>query len=230
MGVEVALLDEPFLQGLGENHEHLTALEVGTVEHSVDRGGEGVFVGLVLAAVEEVVDGVAVGEYDGIVAPFVAQDVDEQTVAGAAGPALETLVGAHHLAHVGLLHKGLEGGEVGLPEVSVGGLDVHRVAQGFRTAVYGVVLGTGVGLEVALVIALHAEHGLYAEHGIHIGVFAASLLASSPAGVTEDVHVRTPEGEFGVAWVVDDAHGHIKQFGVVVVGAVPVGAGFVAHG
>ena len=101
---------------------------------------------LVLATVEEVVDGVAVGEHDGIVAPLVAQDVDEQTVAGAAGLTLETLVGAHHLAYVGFLHEGLEGGEVGLPEVAVGGLDVHGVAQGLRTAVDGVVLGTGVGL------------------------------------------------------------------------------------
>ena len=143
--VEQLLVDHSLLEGLGERHEHLAALEVGAVHHCVDGCREAVLVSLVLAAVEEVVDGVAVGEHDGVVAPLVAQDVDEQAVAGAAGLALEALVCAHHLTHVGLLHQGLEGGEVGLPEVAVGGLHVHRVAQRLRAAVHGVVLGAGVG-------------------------------------------------------------------------------------
>ena len=74
---------------------------------------------------------------------------------------------------------------------------------------------------------LHAEDGLDAEDGIHVGVFATGLLAASPAGVAEDVDVRTPETEFGIAGVIDHAHGHIED---VVVGTVPVGTGLVAHG
>ena len=116
--VEHALLDEPFIQCLGEHHEHLAALQVGAVEYSVDGCRQRVGVGLVLPLVVEVVDGVAVGEHDGVVAPFAAQDVHEQTVAGAAGLALITVVGTHHLAHITFLHQSLEGGEVGLPQVA----------------------------------------------------------------------------------------------------------------
>ena len=70
---------------------------------------------LVLTTVEEIVDGIAVGEDNSIVAPLIAEDIDEQTVAGAAGFALETLIGTHHLADIGLLDEGFEGGEIGLP-------------------------------------------------------------------------------------------------------------------
>ena len=162
MQVEVALLDETLLQSVGEVHHHLAALQVGAVEHGIDGGAERVLVGLMLSTVEEVVDGVAVGDDEAVVAPLVAQDVDEQAVAGAAGASLEALVGAHHLAHMGLLHQGLEGGQVGLPQVAVRRVDVHRVAQGLGAAVHGVVLGTGVGLQVVRVVALHAQDGLHA--------------------------------------------------------------------
>ena len=57
-----------------------------------------------LATVEEVVDGITVGEHNTIVFPLVAQDVNEQAVAGTAGLAFETLVGTHHLANVTFLN------------------------------------------------------------------------------------------------------------------------------
>ena len=224
MGVEVALLDESLLQSLGEHHEHLAALQVGAVEHGIDRSRQRVLVGLVLSLVIEVVDGIAVGEHDGVVAPFAAQDVNKQTVAGAAGLAFVAVVGAHHLAHVPFLHQGFESGKIGFPKVAHGHGSIVGVAQRFRTAVYGVVLGAGVGLEVLVVVALHAEHRLYAQDGVQVGVFAAGLLSASPARVTEDVDVGAPEGELGVAGIIDHAHGHIED---VVVGTVPVGTGLV---
>ena len=222
--VEVAFLDESLLQTVGQVHHHLTALQVCAVEHGVDRCRQRILVCLMLAAVEEVVDGIAVGEHDGIVAPLVAKDVDEQTVAGAAGLALEALVGAHHLAHICLLHQSLECRQVGLPQVTVRRLHVHRVAQGFGTAVYGVVLGAGVGLEITVVVALHAEYRLHAEHGVHVRVFAAGLLSASPAWVTEYVDVRAPEGQLRVAGIIGDAHRDVEY---IVVGTVPVGTGLV---
>ena len=184
--------------------------------------------GLVLSAVEEVVDGVAVGQHDGIVAPLVAQDVDKQTVAGATGLALETLVGAHHLAHVTFLDQCLERRQVGLPQVAVGRFHVHGVAQGFRTAVYGVVLGTGMGLEIMIVVALHAEYGLQAKHGVHIRVLTTGLLAAPPTWITENIDIRTPECQLGVTWIIGHAHGYVEQLGVLMVGAVPVGTSLVA--
>ena len=73
--VEFFLCDESLLQTFLQRHEHLAAFQVGTIQHSIDRGRETVLVRLVLTTVEEVVDGVAVSKHDGIVAPFVAQDV-----------------------------------------------------------------------------------------------------------------------------------------------------------
>ena len=156
MLVEHVLLDEAFFESFGEAHEHLSAFQVGTVQHGVDRCRKSVFMSLMLSAVKEIVDGIAVGEHNGVVAPFVAQDVDEQAVAGAAGLALEALVGAHHLAHVGFLHQRLEGGQIGLPKVAVRRVHVHRVAQGLWSAMHGIVLRTGVGLEVIGIVTLHA--------------------------------------------------------------------------
>ena len=155
MLVEHVLLDEAFLESFGQAHEHLSAFQVCTVQNGVDRCRKSVFMSLMLSAVKEIVDGIAVGEHNGVVAPFVAQDVDEQAIAGAAGLALEALVGAHHLAHVGFLHQRLEGGQIGLPQVAVRWVHVHRVAQGLRSAMHGIVLGTGVGLEVIGVVTLH---------------------------------------------------------------------------
>ena len=179
-----------------------------------------------LATVEEVVDGVAICEHNSLVVPFVAKDVDEQTVAGATRLALETLVGAHHLAHVALLHQSLEGRQVGLPQIAVRGFHVHGVAQGLRSAMYGIMFGAGVGFEISVLWVLHAKYGLHAQHSIQIGVFATCLLATSPTWIAEDVHVWTPECEFWIARIVDLAHTDVLH---AVVGAVPVGACLVAN-
>ena len=181
---------------------------------------------LMLSSVVEVVDGIAVGEHNGFVAPLATQDIHQQAVAGAAGHALVAVVGTHHLAHVAFLHQCLEGRQVGLPEVAHRHRCVVPVAQWFRTAMHGIVLGAGMGLEVFGVVALHAEHRLHTQYGIHIGVLAAGLLSPAPPRVAEDVHIGAPEGEFGVARIVDGPHGHIEH---VVIGAVPVGAGLVGN-
>ena len=172
----------------------------------------------------EIVDGVAVSQHDGVVAPFVAQDVYQQSVAGAAGLTLIAVVGTHHLAHIAFLYQCLESGQVGLPEVSHRDGGVISVAQWLRTAVHGIMLGAGMGLEVFVIVALHTQHGLHTEHSVQVGVFTAGLLSASPAWVTEDIDIRAPEGELGVAGIVGHAHGHIED---VVVRTVPVGAGLV---
>ena len=184
---------------------------------------------LVLSAIKKVVDSVAVGQYDSIVAPLVAQNINQQTVAGAAGLTLETLVGAHHLAYISFLYQCLKGWQVSFPQVAVGWLYVHRVAQGLWSAVYGIVFGTGVGLKVLIVVALHAQHGLYTQYGIQIGVLAAGFLSTSPTWIAEDVNVRAPECKLRVTRIVGYTHGYVKQLRIIVVGTVPVGTGFVGH-
>ena len=156
VAVKVFFLDKSLIQSFGEAHKHLSALEVGTVEHSVDACRERVAVCLVLSLVVEVVYSIAVGHYESVISPLVAQDIDEQSVAGAARTALEALVCTHHLAHVSLLHQSLECGEIGFPQVAVRRLHVHRVAQRLGTAVNGIVLCAGVGLDVIFVVALHS--------------------------------------------------------------------------
>ena len=227
MIVKVALLDEAFLQSLNQAHEYLSTLQVGTVQHSINRCRKSVLMCLVLSAIKKVVDSVAVGEHDAIIAPLVAQDINQQTVAGAAGLTLETLVGAHHLAHVTFLYQSLKGGQVGFPQVAIGRLYVHRVAQGLWSAVYGIVLGAGMGLEVLIVVALHTQHGLYTQYGIQIGVLATGFLSTTPTWVAEDIYIRAPERKLRVTRIIGNAHGHIKKLGVVVIGSVPVGACFV---
>ena len=117
--------------------------------------------GLVLALVEEIVDGIAVGQDDSIVAPLIAQDIDEQTVAGATGLTLETLIGTHHLAHITFFNQCLKGRQIGFPEVAVSWLNIHGVAQRLWTAMHGIVLGTGVSLKILVVVALHTQYRLH---------------------------------------------------------------------
>ena len=230
MVVEGALLNETLLQSLSQHHEHLTTLEVSTVEHSIDRSLQWTSVSLVLTTIIEVVDGVAVGEHDGIIAPLATENVNQQTVTRTARLALITVVGTHHLAHIALLHQCLEGWEVSFPKVAHRHRSVERVALWLRTAVYSIVLGTSVGLEVLVVVALHTQNSLHTQHSVQIRVFTTSFLTTSPTRIAEDVHVRTPERQLRVAWIVSHTHWHIEQLWIVVVGTVPVGTCLVRNG
>ena len=73
---------------------------------------------LVLTLVVEVVDSVAVCEYDTVISPLAAEDVNEETVTCTARLTLVTVVCTHHLAHVTLLYEGLECRKICLPEVT----------------------------------------------------------------------------------------------------------------
>ena len=115
----------------------------------------------VLTFVIEVVDGIAVSQYDSIVAPLVAQNVNQQTVAGTTWFSLKPLLSTHHLAHVTFLNQCFECRQIGFPQVAVGWLYIHRVAQWLWSAVHSIVLGTSVGFKVFIVVALHTQHGLY---------------------------------------------------------------------
>ncbi len=72
----------------------------------------------VLAGVEEVADGTAVSNNQAFVAPLVAQDILQQTVAGAAGLTLVTVICAHYLLNVTVYNQALESGQIGFPQVT----------------------------------------------------------------------------------------------------------------
>ena len=93
---------------------------------------------------QEVADSTAVAGDDAVEAPLVAQDLLFVAGLRATGLTIDTLVGAHDLCHLSLLHKGLEGGEIGLPEVALGEvLYIEGVAVPLWAAMHGEVLGTG---------------------------------------------------------------------------------------
>ena len=94
---------------------------------------------------------------------------------------------------------------------------------------HSVVLRTGVGLEVVLVVALHTQYGLHAQHSIHIGILATGLLTTTPTGISEDIHIRTPERQLRIARIVDRTLRHVKQRRILMVRTVPVGTRLVAH-
>ena len=136
------------------------------------------------------------------------------------------MIGAHDLADVGLLDEGLECGKIGLPEVTHGYGNVETVTHRLRTAVDGIVLGACMGLVVLLVVALHTLDILDAEDSHEIRVLAVGLLAAAPARVTEDIDVRAPERQLGVAGIIP---GPVSDIENVVVRTVPVGAGLIRN-
>ena len=166
---------------------------------------------LVLALVVEIIDSIAIGKHNAVEPPLAAQDVHQQAVAGATGDALVAVVGTHHLAHIALLHQRLEGGQIGFPQIAHGDGGIVGVAERLGPAMHGIVLGTGVGLVILVIVALHAQNGLYAQDGIQVGVFTTGLLTTSPTRVAEDVDIGTPEGQLGVAGIVDDTHRNIED-------------------
>ena len=93
----------------------------------------------------------------------------------------------------------------------------------------GIVLGTGMGLDILVVIALHAKYGLNTQNGIHIGVLTTGLLTASPTGVTEDVDVGAPEAKLGVTRIIGSTLRNIKQLRVIVIGTVPVGTSLITY-
>ena len=161
-----------------------------------------------MPAGQEVADGTAVAGNQSLEAPFVAQYLLFVAGLRTAGLSVDTLVGAHHLGHLAFLHQGFEGGEIGLPEVTLWQvLYIKGMAVPLRAAVYGIVLGAGeefavfAHTEVFAVVAhtLQAAHHGEAHLRGEVGVFAVGLLAASPAGVTEDIDVRCPERQALVA-------------------------------
>ena len=94
----------------------VAALYVSACDGGLGRGVGGIGGGLV--ALIEVADGTTVADDKVLEAPFIAQNLLEQTGAAATGVIVETLVGTHHFAYFGILHQSLESGHVGFPKVT----------------------------------------------------------------------------------------------------------------
>ena len=114
-GVDALLGNKTFLNGLIQVGVFASALKVCSVSHRVRAGGGGIRLRLVMPFEEEIADGSAIAHHQVLVSPLFSQYLLQQAVAPAARLPVEALVRAHHLFHVGLLHKRLESGQISLP-------------------------------------------------------------------------------------------------------------------
>src|SRR5579862_3692095 len=211
--VELGLGEEVLVDGIDDALIGASTVEVGAGENAGGRCG-GVVGGVVVAVgLREVVDGVAIGGDKAVKAPVAAENVAEKHFAGAGRDLVDGVVGAHEGIGAAVGDGGAEGGEIGVPEVVFGGVDVGLVAGGFGAAVDGVVLGSGDGAQVVGVVALDAFDECGSETGGKEGVFAVGFLPAAPARIAEDVDVWRPDGEAVEAVV------HVVADSVVVLGA-----------
>ena len=96
----------------------------------------------------KIADRAAVGGDEAIEVPITAKDVVEEHLVGAGGNLVDAVVGAHDGIGFAFNNRGAERGQVGVPEIVRGGIDVSLVAGGLGTAMNGVVLGSRDGAEV----------------------------------------------------------------------------------
>ena len=209
MLVDLSLSDEPATHSLGDAPVGIAVatLYICASQCSFCRGGNGGRTALMRCV--EVAHGTAVTDYEVLEAPVIAQDRLKQTIGTTTGIVVETLVGAHYLTYLCILYQRLEGRHVGLPEVThrhIG--EVGRVTSIFRTAVYGIVLGTCPELTVfRLLRPLQALHYLHTHDTCQVGILAVGLLTASPTRITENVDVRCPDRE--------TAHLHVLTLQVI---------------
>ena len=82
----------------------------------------------------EVASGYTVANDYSLESPFVAENALEVACVAAARVAVDSLIGAHHLGYVPLLHQCLKSWEIGLPKVAFGEvLYIEGVTVPFRT-------------------------------------------------------------------------------------------------
>ena len=142
----------------------------------------------------EISNGPAVADHMPLKAPLVPKGILQQGFGAAGRLSVHPVVGTHDGFHVGFLHGGLKGRQIGFCHVLGGCLCVKLVAQLFRAGMDGEVLGTGGCLQV-FAVALQATDEGHTQPGGQVRVFAVGFLSTSPARVTEDVDIGTPEGE-----------------------------------
>ena len=140
----------------------------------------------------KVPDRPAVGDEVALKAPFSPKLLHE-IGAGAAGLAVEPVVGAHDGLHA-LVHQRAERHEIGLLQVLLRYPGVEAVPQGLGTAVGREMLGAGGRLQ-GLALALQAPYEGAPQPGRQRRVLPVGLLTTAPAGIAEDVHVGGPQGQ-----------------------------------
>ena len=173
----------------------------------------------------EVADGATVADNKVLETPLVTQNGLQQTLTATARVIVETLVGTHHLAHLGILHQGLESRHISFPHIAGRHISqIGRMACVFGTAMDGIVLGAGPQLTILGIFrALQASYNLCAHHAGQIRVFTIGFLSPAPSRVAKDVDIRCPHGQAMELLVLATV-----QHAVIVLGT-ELGAGSIEH-
>ncbi len=171
-----------------------STLQVSTGKDGIGRGSLWV-VARAVSSGQEIADSTAVADHKPAVAPLAAEYLSDKFVAATAWMVVVALVGTHHLAHIGLLHKLAESGQICLTKVPLAYIvDVECMTVPFRPAVYGKMFRAGICFAVSGRIGpLQSLHHSHTHTSREVGVFAVRLLSAAPSRITEDIYIRSPE-------------------------------------
>src|ERR1035441_8791547 len=148
-----------------------------------------------VVALEDIADRAAIGDHVSRKAPLLAQNIAEQSRAGAGRLAVHLVIGAHHRVRPALANRRLEMRQVALRQVRILHLGVEAVARRFGSGVHREVLGGGHHFQILRVVALQSLDEVDRQAPRQVRVFAVGLHASAPARVAHQVDVGRPEGE-----------------------------------
>src|ERR1035441_4581237 len=98
-----------------------------------------------VVAVEDIAHRAAIGDHVSREAPILAQDIAEQSRAGAGLLAVHLVVGAHHRVRPALANRRLEMRQVAVGQVRILHLGVEAVARRFGAGAHREVLGGEIG-------------------------------------------------------------------------------------
>ena len=192
--VDVCLVKETGGDGFRDVAVGTAAVRVRTGMDRLGDGVGGVRTVFMVPGLIEIADRPTVGGDESLIPPFPPEDGIDQIIVGAAGNATETVVGDHHFLHTCPCHEVLECGEIGLAEIPFRYDRIVDVAVPFRAGMDGEMLCAGVGLQHRRIGGtLQSSDDRHPQPPGQVRILPVGLHASSPAGVPEDVDIRSPE-------------------------------------
>ena len=143
----------------------------------------------------EISNSATVGNYQVLESPLIPENLLQKAGVAAAWFIIPTLIGTHHLTHLGILHQSLEGRHISFPKVARCNIgNIVCMASPFWSAMNCIVLGTSPEFAVFRIFRSlqSAHHGTSHPTG-KIRILTIGFLSTSPARITENIHVWSPD-------------------------------------
>ena len=172
-----------------------STFHIGASQHALGSSIPGIARHLVV--LPKIGNGSTIGNHKIFESPLISQYLLEQSGVATARFIVPALVSTHHLSHLGILHQRLEGREISLPKVTWTYIcDIIRMASPLWSAMDGIMLSTSPEFAIlGSLRSLQATHYGASHLGGEIWILTVCLLSTSPARVTEDIHIRSPYRE-----------------------------------